>query len=148
MNACEPVWRLTGVKTRKGLSILHPQLSQIRVKIPSSWKKVIPQQTMNYLMAALRSLTVHHPRTTQRLNLKRGPHADPAYQSVVRAARYKERPAKTDAIRNWLLNMCLSNSGVWLLNFRLCITHSGSPRPAFWFLFPVSEGHRICCPHP
>ena len=36
MNACEPVWKLTGVKTSEGLSILHPQLSRIRVKSPSS----------------------------------------------------------------------------------------------------------------
>ena len=43
MNACELVWRLIGVKTREGLSILHPQLLQIRVKSPSSWEKVIPQ---------------------------------------------------------------------------------------------------------
>ena len=32
---------------------------------------------MNYLPTTLRSLLAHHPRTTQRLNLKRGPHADP-----------------------------------------------------------------------
>ena len=41
----------------------RPQLSQKRVKSPSSGEKVIPQQTMNYLMAALCSLTAHHPRT-------------------------------------------------------------------------------------
>ena len=29
---------------------------------------------MNYLLEALRSLTVHHPRTMQRLNPKRGPY--------------------------------------------------------------------------
>ena len=140
MNACEPVWRLTGVKTREALSILHPQLSQIRVKSPSSWEKVIPQQKTNYLMVALRSLTAHHPRTTQRLNLKRGPCAYPADPSVERVVGYKERPVETDTIRNWPSNICLFNSGVWLLSFRLCITHSGQPPYHIWFLFSLSGG--------
>ena len=77
MRACEPVWRLTGVTTRKGPTILHPHLSQIRVKSPSSWEKVIPQQTMNYLQEVLRSLPAHHPRTTQRLSPKRDPPPPP-----------------------------------------------------------------------
>ena len=109
----------------QALSILHPQLSQIRVKSPSSWEKVIPQQKTNYLMVALRSLTAYHPRTTQRLNPKRGPCADPTDPLVERAVGYEERPVETDTIRNWPSNMCLFNSGVWLLSFRLCITHSG-----------------------
>ena len=140
MNACEPVWRLTGVKTREGLSILHPQLGQIRVKSPSSWEKVIPQQTTNYLLVALRSLTAHHPRTTQRLNPKRGPRADPTDPSVACAAGYEERPAEIDAIQSWPSNMCLSGSGVWLLGFCPCITHLGQPLPRIWFLFPLSGG--------
>ena len=148
MNACEPVWRQTGVKTCEGLSILHPQLSQIRVKSPSSWEKVTPLQTTNYLLAILCSLTTHHPRTMQRLNPKRGPCADPTDPSVVRTAGYEERPAETDAIRNWPPNMCLSLSVVWLLNFHPCITHSGQPPSRIWFLSPLFEGQRIRCPHP
>ena len=127
INACKPVWRLTRVKNRDGLSILDPQLSQIRIKSPSSWEKVIPQQTTNYLLAALRSLTAHHLRATQRLNPKRGPRTDPVDPSVAHTVGYEERPTKTDAIRNWPPNMCLPGSGVWLLSFRWCITHSGQP---------------------
>ena len=140
MRTCEPVWRLTGVTTQKGLFILHPQLSQIRVKSSSSWEKVIPQQMMNYLPEALRSLPAHHPRTTQRLNLKRGPRADPTDLSVARVVGYEERPAETDAIRNWPPNICPSSPGAWLLSFRPCIIHSGWPLPHIWFLFPLSGG--------
>ena len=128
------------MKTHEGLSILHPKLNQIRVKSPSSWEKVIPQQTMNYLMEALCSLTVHHPRTMQRLNSKRGPCANPADPSVARAAGYKERPVETDVILNWPPNMCLYDSGVWLLSFRPCITHSGQPPSRILFLFPLFGG--------
>ena len=127
MNACELVWKLTGVKTREGLSILHPQLSRIRVKSPSSWEKVIPQQTTNYLLASLHSLTAHHPRTTQRLNLKRGPRVDPADPSVACTVGYEERPVETNAIWNWPPNMCLSGLGVWLPSFYLRIIHSWQP---------------------
>ena len=140
INAYEPVWTLTGVKTRGGLSILHPQLSRIRVKSPSSWEKVIPQRMTNYLLAVLRSLTAHHPRTTMRLNPKRGPCADPADMSVACVVGYEERPVETYAIRNSPLNMCLSDSRVWLLRCCLCITHSGQPLSRIWFLFPLSGG--------
>ena len=148
MSACELVWRLTGVTTRKGPFILRPHLSQIKVKSPSSWEKVIPRQTMIYLPAALHSLPAHHLRTTQRLSLKRGPHADPADLSVARAVGYEERPAETNPIWNWPPNICLFNPRVCLLSFRLCIIHSGWPPPRIWFLFLLSEGQRICCPHP
>ena len=136
------------MKTREGLSILHSQLNQIRVKSLSLWEKVIPQQTMNYLLAPLLSLTAHHPRTTQRLNLKSGPRVDPADPSVAWAAGYEERPTEIDAIRNWPPNMFLSGLGVWLLNFCPCITHSRQPPSRIRFLFPLSGGQRICYPHP
>ena len=136
------------MKTREGLSIQHPWLRQIRVKSPSLWEKVIPQQTTNYLSAALRPLAAHCPRTMQRLNPKRGPCADPANLSVVRVIWYEERPVETDAIRTWPSNMCLSGSKAWLLSFRPCITHSGQPSSYIWFIFPMFGGLRTCCPHP
>ena len=132
----------------KGSFVLHPQLSQIRAKSLSSWEKVIPQQTMNYLSAALRSLPAHYPRTTQSLNPKKGPRTDPTDLLVARAVEYKETPAEIDAIRNWPSNICPSGPGVWLLNFRPCIIHSWWPPPHIWFLFPLSGGQRICYPHP
>ena len=98
---------------------------------------MIPQQTTNYLLAALRSLTAHHPRTTQRLNPKKSPRVDPTDPSVARAVGYEERPTEIDAIRNWPPNMCMSDSGVWLLSFCTCITHLGQPLPRIWFLFPL-----------
>ena len=105
---------------------------------------------MSYLLEALHSLTVHHPRTMQRSNPKRGPRADPAYQSVARATGHEERPVETDATQNWPPNMCLSGSGVWLLSFRLCITHSGQPPSRIWFLFSLSRarGYVVLTPSP
>ena len=112
----------------RGLTHPAPPISGIRAKTPSCQAKVIPQQTMNYLPAAPRSLTVRYPRIMWTLSPERGPCAGPADLSAACTAGYEEKSAKTGAIRNWPLNICLCGLRVWLLSSRLFIFLLGRPR--------------------
>ena len=110
MNACEPIWRPTGIKTREGPIHPAPPTLENKGKEPILMGES-DISTTNYLPAALCSLTSHCPRTMQRLNPKNGRRSDPVDLSVARTARFKERLVETDAIRNWPPNMCSFYSG-------------------------------------
>ena len=98
----------------------------------------------SYILIALHSPVIRHPRTVRKPSPKKDLLAIPTGLLVARVAGYEKRPVRTNPIQNWALSICLPGSGVWPLSFYLRSTHYGRPPLHMQHLITLSGDHTTC----
>ena len=138
-SGCESGWRLAMPINHGDLLAHFLHLVLIKAR-KSLYPTTLTYRWMtNYLLTALRSHGVHHPRMPRKPNPEKGPLIDPAYPLVPRSAVYGEKLAGTDSSRSQLMNMCPSNPGVLPHRYHPC-THVFLLRP------PKTTAHALLSP--
>ena len=148
MSTCEPGWRPAKARNHGDLlaHFLHLVPTKARRSLyPST---LTYRRMMSYLLTALRSYGVHHPRTPRKPNPEKGPLVNPADPSVLCNAGYGEKPAGTDASQSKLMNMCPNDLGALPHRYNPCTLPSGLLPPHTCFSPPPSEDHNTCSPLP
>ena len=98
----------------------------------------------SYLLTALCSHDVHHPRTPRKPNKKKGLLVDPVDPSVPRNARYGEKSVGTNGNRSQLMTMRPSNPRASPHYYHPCTLPSGLLPPHTCFSPSPFEDHRTC----
>ena len=146
MSACEPGWRPTRPRNHGDLPAHYLHRVLIKARRPLYSTTLTYRWMTSYLLTALRSHDVHHPRTPWKPNLEKGPLVDPADPSIPCNTEYREKPARTDASQSQLMNMCPNNPGALPHRYHPCTLPSGWLPPQICFSPPPSEDHRTYSP--
>ena len=148
MSVCEPSWRPAKPRNHGDLPTHFLHLVPTKAKGSLYPTTLTCRRMMSYLLAALCSHAVHHPRTPRKPNPEKGPLTDPVDPSVSGNAGYREKPAGTDASQSQLVNMCLNDPGASPHWYHPCTLHSGLLPLHTCFSPPPSRDHRTCSPLP
>ena len=148
MSSCEPSWRPAGPRNRENLP------AHFLLPVPAKQKRslrrtiLIYRWMMSYPLAVPRSSAVHHPQTSQKLNLEKRRLADLAGPSVSQGVGCGENPAGTNDSQRQLTNMCLTGLGASPYQYHPCTRLSGRPRTAndFFLCRSVTTGHALYSP--
>ena len=123
-------------------------LVPIKARRPLYLTTLTYRRMTSYLLIALHSHDVHHPRTPRKPNPEKGPLVDPTDPSVPRNAGYGEKSAGTDASWRQLMNMRPSYPWASSHWYHPCTLPSGLLPPHTCFSPPASEDHNTCSPLP
>ena len=104
-SAYEPSWRPPRLRNHRDLPahVLH--------LVPIKARRLLYPTTLtyrwmtSYLLTALCSHGVHHPRTSRKPNPEKGPLINPADPSIPHNTGYGEKPVRSDASRSQLMNV-------------------------------------------
>ena len=148
MSTCEPGWRPARPRNHGDLPAHFLHLVPTKAKRPLYLMTLTYRRMTSYLLTALRSHDIHHPRTPRKPNPEKGPLVDPADPSVPRNAGYGEKPKGTDSSQSQLMNICPNDPRASRHRYHPCTLLSGLLSPHICFSPPPSEDHRTCSPLP
>ena len=148
-SACEPGWRPARLRNHGDHNAHFLHLVPINARMLLYPTTLTYQRMMSYLLTALRSHGVHHPRTLLKPNPEKGPLVDPSRSiSIAQRGVWREASRDRRASRSQLMNMRPSDPGASPHRYNPCTLPSGLLPPHTCFSSPPFEDHNTCSPLP